>query len=87
MTDNVLSASLGQLTGLSGEAVQHSDVVKSFSSYSARQHADQPLPDAHRQGILSQRSSAYRSAGDWWWSRTASSLAHHNPPDGGHGVL
>jgi hypothetical protein len=46
------------LTGLFGEVVQHSNVVKSFSSYSARQHADQPLPDAHRRGILSQRSSA-----------------------------
>ena len=42
MTDNVLSASLGQLTGLSVEVVQHSNVVKSFSSYTARQHADQP---------------------------------------------
>ena len=31
MTDNVLSASLGQLTGLSGEVVKHSNVVKSFS--------------------------------------------------------
>ena len=31
-----------QLTGLSGEVVQHSNVVKSFSSYTARQHADQP---------------------------------------------
>jgi hypothetical protein len=40
MTDNVLSASLGQLTGLSGEVVKHSNVVKSFTSYSARQHAD-----------------------------------------------
>jgi hypothetical protein len=58
MTDNVLSASLGQLAELSGEVVQHSNVVKSFSSYSARQQADQPLPDAHRRGILSQRSSA-----------------------------
>jgi hypothetical protein len=47
MTDNVLSASLGQLTGLSGEAVQHSSVVKSFSSYSARQHAEQPVAAVH----------------------------------------
>jgi hypothetical protein len=31
MTDNVLSVSLGQMTGLSGEVVQHSNVVKSFS--------------------------------------------------------
>jgi hypothetical protein len=31
--------------------------LKSFSSYSARRHADQPLPDAHRRGRLSQRSS------------------------------
>ena len=44
MTDNVLSASLGQLTGLSGEVVQHSNVVKSFSSYSARQHAERGIP-------------------------------------------
>jgi hypothetical protein len=42
MTDNVLSASLGQLTGLPGEVV-HSDVVKPLSSYSARQHADQAV--------------------------------------------
>jgi len=39
MTDNVLSASLGQLTGLAGDILQHSNVVKSFSSYSARQQA------------------------------------------------
>jgi hypothetical protein len=32
MTDNVLSASLGQLTGPSGEVVQQSSVVKSISS-------------------------------------------------------
>jgi hypothetical protein len=31
MTDNVLSASLGQLTGLSGAVVKHSNDVKSFS--------------------------------------------------------
>src|SRR5277367_5679195 len=39
MTDNVLSVSLGQWTGLAGEVLQHSNVVKSFSSYSARQQA------------------------------------------------
>jgi hypothetical protein len=50
MTDNVLSASLGQLTGLSEEVVQHSNVVKSFSSYLARQHADQPLPAGNEHG-------------------------------------
>jgi hypothetical protein len=44
MTDNVLLTSLGQLTDF-GEVVQHSNVVKSFSSSSARQHADQPIPD------------------------------------------
>ena len=38
MTDNVLSASLGQMSGLSEEVVQHSNVEKSFSSYSARRH-------------------------------------------------
>jgi hypothetical protein len=32
MTDNVLSASLGQLTGPSGEVVQQSNVVNSFRS-------------------------------------------------------
>jgi hypothetical protein len=40
-TDHVLSASLGQSAELSGEVVQHSNVVKSFQFYSARQHADQ----------------------------------------------
>jgi hypothetical protein len=40
MTDNVLSVSFGQLAGLSGEVVQHSNVMKSFSSYSARQHQE-----------------------------------------------
>jgi hypothetical protein len=32
------------------ERVPHSNVVKSFQFYSARQHADQALPDAHRRG-------------------------------------
>ena len=49
------TSSLGQLAELSGEVVQHSNVVKSFQFYSARQHADQALPDAHCRGILSQR--------------------------------
>jgi hypothetical protein len=40
MTDNLLSTSLRQLTGLSGEVVKHSNDVKSFSSNSARQHDD-----------------------------------------------
>ena len=38
MTDRVLLASLGQLTGFSPEVDEHSTVVKSFSSYSARRH-------------------------------------------------
>jgi hypothetical protein len=50
MTDNVLSASLEQLTGLSGDVIQHSNVVKSFSSYSSRQHAEQPLAAVHESG-------------------------------------
>jgi hypothetical protein len=47
-TDHLLSASLGQLAELSGELVPHSNIVKSFQFYSARQHADQALPDAHK---------------------------------------
>jgi len=39
--DHVLSGSLRQLAELSGEVVPHSNVVKSFQFYSARQHADQ----------------------------------------------
>jgi hypothetical protein len=41
-------ASLGQLAELSGELVPHLNIVKSFQFYSARQHADQALPDAHK---------------------------------------
>jgi hypothetical protein len=36
------------LAELSGELVPHSNIVKSFQFYSARQHADQALPDAHK---------------------------------------
>jgi hypothetical protein len=47
MTDNVLFGLSRTMTGLSGEVVQHLNVLKSFSSYSGRQHAEQPLAAVH----------------------------------------
>jgi hypothetical protein len=47
MTDNVLFGLSRTMTGFSGELVQHSNVLKSFSSYSGRQHVEQPLAALH----------------------------------------
>ena len=50
MTDNDLFGLSRTMTGLSGEVVQRSNVSKSFNSYSARQHAEQPLAAVHEGG-------------------------------------
>jgi hypothetical protein len=50
MTDNVLFGLSRTMTGLSGEVVQHLNVLKSFSSCSGRQHAEQPLAAVHEAG-------------------------------------
>ena len=50
MTDNDLFGLSRTMTGLSGEVVQYSNVLKSFSSYSARQHVEQPLAAVHEDG-------------------------------------
>jgi hypothetical protein len=57
MTDNVLFGLSRTMTGLSGEVVQHLNVLKSFSSYSGRQHAEQPLAAVHEQVMARMRHS------------------------------
>jgi hypothetical protein len=47
-TDNVLFGL--SRTRAFWEVVQHSNVLKSFSSYSGRQHAEPPLAAAHEAG-------------------------------------
>jgi hypothetical protein len=57
MTDNVLFGLSRTMAGLSGEVVQHLNVLKSFSSYSGRQHAEQPLAAVHEAGYGTSRRS------------------------------
>jgi hypothetical protein len=57
MTDNVLFGLSRTMAGLSGEVVQHLNVLKSFSSYSGRQHAEQPFAAVHEAGYGTSRRS------------------------------